>query len=49
MKLLKKIIQKIRNKLFKKRDLFEELTGYKKEEYSYVNDKEIIDWFWGSN
>lgn len=49
MKLLKTIIQKIKDKLSKKRDLFEELTGYKKEECSYVYDKEIIDWFWGGN
>lgn len=48
MRLLKTIIKKIKNKLFKKKDLFEELTTYKSNEEVYY-DKEIFDWFYGSD
>lgn len=47
MKLLKLILKKIKNKFFPKKDLFEELTSYKKDEVKEY-DKEVFDWFYGS-
>lgn len=46
--MINKIIKIIKNKFFKEKDLFEELTTYKSDEEVFY-DKEVFDWFYGTN
>jgi len=45
--MMKKIFLRVK-KIFRKKDLFEELTTYKSGEEAFY-DKEVFDWFYGTD